>query len=181
MRHWVSCLGACCILVSLATPIAPIAAQPAPPPTQSAPLSDRQIRQLLTNILAAAQQRDPAAIATYLAPTAKITLIINGSTGEQRLSLNRAEYQQYLQQGFAVIQDYTSTISDINVTIAPDRKSAIATYRLTETTTVKNYPYTITAMTYARVRFEPTNQKILATQIDSRSTMTKKAIDQTAQ
>lgn len=177
MRHWVSCLGACCVLASLTTPTVPSAAQPAAAPAQPQPatLSDRQIRQILTDLLAAAQKRDSALIATYLAPTAQVTMIVSTSTGEQRLSLNRAEYEQYLQQGFAVIQDYTSTLSDVNILVAPDQKSAIVTYKLTETTTIANYPYAITAVTQARARFEPINQKIVATQIDSRSTLTRTA------
>lgn len=152
-------------------------AQPAIAQQTAKPINTNQVRKILDAILIAAQKRDTQAVVQYLAPQAVVDMAVQSIAGAQRLRLNREQYQQYLQQGFELAQDYSSTLSNVEVTVGPDGKTAIATYSLTETMNLKEPAITVTSSTTSQVRFEQLNNQVLATEIKSNSIIEAKAIE----
>lgn len=147
------------------------AQQPSSATSQPTSITTAQVRTILDAILAAAKKRDPNTVIKHLAPNASVDLTVQSPAGTQRLSLNREQYRQYLQQGFEIAQGYNSQLSNLKVQVDSTGKQAIATYTLLETVNLNQPAVIITSSTDATVRFQLVQGQILATQIKSVSTV----------
>jgi len=141
---------------------------------RSLTLTDTNIRQLVDAVQAAVDQRDTNGVMKFVAPQATIDLTIQSAMGSQQLRLTRAEYERYLQKGFAMIDRYNSKISNLKIQIASNRKSATVTYRLTEEATLKQQPRTLQSLSMATARLEVMQDQILMTAMRSMTKLTVK-------
>jgi hypothetical protein len=132
-------------------------------------IDDRQIRTILTTMQTAAQKRDTNTILQYLAPNVVIDMTVQSAFGNQQQRLSRTEYRQYLEQGYAITRNYTSTIENLQVKVASNGKSAIATYTLLEeiTVTMQSQPLAFKSESDASIKFELVQGKVLATSVKS--------------
>jgi hypothetical protein len=132
-------------------------------------ISEGQIHTILEQMQAASNKRDTKTIMKFLAPNATVLMTIEGMGQSQTMSLTRSQYYQYLQQGFYITENYQGTYADLKIQVMPDRKAAIATYVLNEEVTIKSQPGTIVSSSDATMKFEVVKDKILVTQIKSKS------------
>lgn len=126
-------------------------------------ITETQIRQILEQIRAAAKNRNASAIAKFMSPKVAIELTVQSASGSQTIRLSRDEYISYLQQGFAMRESYNTSYSNINIKIAPDGKSAIATFNVTEEVSLGEQ--TIQSTSSETVKFELMQGQILATSL----------------
>jgi len=130
-------------------------------------LTEAKIRQLADTMQTAVDQRNASGVMKFIAPKVAIDITLQSAMGTQQLRPTRAEYERSLREGFALIDRYTGKIANLKIQIAPDRKSAIATYLLTEETTLKQQPLTLTSSSNVMTRLEVMQDQILITAIKS--------------
>lgn len=128
-------------------------------------LNEAQIRQIVDQMQAASNKRDTKTIMKYLAPNAAIRMTIEVQGKSQTMSLTRAQYFQYLQQGFYITESYSGQYSDLKIKVMPNKKAAIATYVLDEELTLKNQPGTLVSSSDAAMKFELINGQVLVTDL----------------
>ena len=150
-------------LPTVAQPAGTIVAQ------RTTSITESQIRKILADMQTAATKQDVDGIMKYMAPTIAITMTIQTANGSETLTLTREQYRQYLQQGFEMIQGSRTKVSNLKVKVASNRKAATATYILTEETTLKDQPITVSAVTNQSVQFELVQGQILETSVKSTS------------
>ena len=137
-------------------------------------ISERQIRAIFNATKLAAEQKDVDGIMKYMAPNITIKMTLKLGSNSQQLSLSRAQYQQYLQQGFETTQRYSSKYTNLKIKIAPDGKTGTASYTLLEEATLKGQPGRLVSTSQETVKFERIKGQILATAVTSTSTIEMK-------
>lgn len=131
-------------------------------------ISEQQVRQILDAVQRATERRDANGILSYLAPNATLEITTESAlTGSQTLRLSREEYRRYLEEGLSLIETSSSRLSNLKVRIAPNGKAAIATYQITEETTLKDQPYRVSSRTTEATQFEIVQGRVLATRVKS--------------
>lgn len=126
-------------------------------------ITESQIRKILDEMKGATQNRNAAGVTKFMSANIAIELTVKAASGSQTIRLNRSEYSSYLQQGFAMRENYTGSYSNIKVKIQPDGKSAIATFNFTEQVGFQGQ--TIQSTSSETVKFELIQGQILATSI----------------
>lgn len=168
------------LLIGIALPVAwSIGATAHPVPdfikqSRTPTVRESQIRNILNAMETAANQKDVDGIVKYMAPNIIIKMTLKLGTGSQQLSLSRAQYQQYLQQGFETTQRYSSKYTNLKIKIAPNGKTGTAAYMLVEEATVKGLPGTLVSTSQETIKFERIKGQILATAATSNSTIEMK-------
>jgi hypothetical protein len=101
-------------------------------------------------------------------------MTIRSFGGTETLRLNREQYLRYNQQGMRLVQDYNARMTNLKIQVAANRKSAIATYTLTEQTTVafNNQSIPMVASSNTQATFELVGGKVLVTAIAATTTVT---------
>lgn len=146
--------------------------------TQATRISEPAIRSILEATQSATEQKDVKAILKYVAADATIDLTIDAPfVGSQNFQLSRQQYQRFLQEGFAATKMYRGKLSNLNVKIAADGKSATATYTLIEETTLVDQPATIASTGTETITFKLINGEILATAIQATSKLDIQGLD----
>ncbi|MBD2018723.1 nuclear transport factor 2 family protein [Leptolyngbya sp. FACHB-36] len=131
-------------------------------------ISAGQVQQILDAVQQATEKADIKTILSYLAPNATLEIRTQSSlTGPQTLKLSREEYRRYLEEGFQLIKASSSRMSDLKVQVAPNGRTAIATYQITEETTLKDQPITFSSVGTESVTFAIVQGRVLATQVRS--------------
>ena len=139
--------------------------------SRTSAISERQIRGIFNAMATATKQQDVDGIVKYMAPTIAIKMTLRLGKGSQQLNLTREEYRQYLEQGFAITQRYSSQYKNLKIQIAPNGQTGTATYTLVEEVTLKNQPVTVRSTSQETVKFEGIKGEILATAVTSTSTI----------
>ncbi|MBW4693187.1 MAG: nuclear transport factor 2 family protein [Lyngbya sp. HA4199-MV5] len=135
---------------------------------------DSQIRKILAAMAAAANQKDVEGLMKYMAPDITIKLTLRVGKGSQELNLSRAEYKQYLQQGFEATERYSGKYTNLKIQIAPNGKTGTATYTLVEEAKLKGQPVTLISTSQETITFEHIKGEILATAVMGDSTIVVK-------
>lgn len=139
--------------------------------SRASTISERQIRDIFDAMATATKQKDVDGIVKYMAPKIAIKMTLQLGTRSQQLSLTREQYRQYLEQGFAITQHYSSQYKNLKIQIAPNGQIGTTTYTLVEETTLKGQPGTITSTAQETVKFERIQGQLLATAVTSNSTI----------
>jgi ketosteroid isomerase-like protein len=134
-------------------------------------IRESQVRNILTAMETAANQKDVDGIVKYMAPNIIIKITVQLGTGSQQLSLSREQYRQYLQQGFETAQRRSSQYQNLKIQIAPNGQTATATYTLVEEATLKGQPGTFVSTSQETVKFERIKGQLLETAATSNSTI----------
>lgn len=142
--------------------------------SRTSAMSERQIRDIFNAMATATKQKDVDGIVKYMAPKIAIKMTLRLGTGSQQLNLTREEYCQYLEQGFAITQGYSSQYRNLRIQIASDGQTGTATYTLVEEVTLKSQPVTVRSTSQETVKFERIKGQILATAVTSTSTIAVK-------
>jgi ketosteroid isomerase-like protein len=125
-------------------------------------INETQIRQIIDAMQAASNSRNLDGIMQHLAPKVVIEMTIESPVAPQSFRLTKNEYRQYLQQGFGMTQNYSGKYSDLKVQVAPNGKSATATYLMTETIIVQNQ-ISLNSTSNSAMKFELIQGQILIT------------------
>jgi ketosteroid isomerase-like protein len=136
---------------------------------QANTINENQIREILEQMKLASSQKDTKAIMQFLAPDAIVQVTVEAMGKSQTMNLTRAQYYQYLQQGFYITDTYNGKYSNLKIQVTPNRKAAIATYVLDEEVTLKKQPGTLVSSSDASMRFEIVKGQILVTNLKSTS------------
>jgi hypothetical protein len=131
--------------------------------SQNTTINNRQVREILDTMQAASNNRNIENITKFLAPNVVIQMAIQFNANSQNLRLNREQYRQYLQQGFELTERYSGKYSNLKIQVMPNRKSAIATYRLLEEVTLKGQSTGVTSTSNVSMKFEVIQGQILVT------------------
>ncbi|MBW4578482.1 MAG: nuclear transport factor 2 family protein [Tildeniella nuda ZEHNDER 1965/U140] len=160
--------------VATAHPVSDSIKQASTPTASKSQLRESEIRAIFNATKLAAEQKDVEGIMKYMAPNITIKMTLKLDNGSQSLNLTRAQYQQYLQQGFEATQRYSSKYTNLKVKIAPDGKTGTASYTLLEEATLKGQPVTLVSTSQETIKFERIKGEILATAVTSDSTIVVK-------
>lgn len=152
------------------TPVAAIA-------LNASQISESNIRQILSQILAAAQSKNADGVVKFIAPEAQIRITMRTMGNTETVSLGRNQYHEYLKQGFQLSQDYNGTYTIQRVSIAPDGKTATVDYTQTEELKIENQPIVITSASQSTLTFKLIKGQILATLLVSDADITIKPVD----
>ena len=98
-------------------------------------LVEARLIALLTELDRAANSRDVDSLVRYVAPDARMTVVVHFSSTEQELTMTREQYRTSLMQSFAMAQEYRWTRADTDVRLAPDGRKALARFQGTESIT----------------------------------------------
>jgi hypothetical protein len=163
--HWKSAASAgLAVALIVCHPVsAGTIAQTQPVVSPKATVTDRQVRKILDTMQAASNNRNIENITKFLAPNVLIQMAIQFNANSQNLRLNREQYRQYLQQGFALTESYSGKYSNLKIQVMPNRKSAIATYRLLEEMTLKGQSTALASTSNVSMKFEVIQNQILVT------------------
>ncbi len=134
-------------------------------------IRESQIRKILDAMEAAASQKDVDGILKYMAPNITIKITVQLGTRAQHITLTREQYRQYLQQGFQTTQTRTGKYTKLKIQVAPNGKTATATYTLVEEATLVGQPGTFKSTTQETVKFEQIKGQILETAATSNATI----------
>lgn len=157
-----------------AHPVPDFIKQSRTPSVRESQLRESEIRAIFNATKLAAEQKDVEGIMKYMAPNITIKMTLKLGNGSQSLNLSRAQYQQYLQQGFETTQRYSSKYTNLKIKIAPDGKTGTAAYTLMEEATLKGQPVTLVSTSQETIKFERIKGEILATAVTSDSTIEMK-------
>lgn len=143
-------------------------AQTPPPPSPTARpratvITEAEVRAVLDQIIAASRRQDSDAMLQFLAPNATIDLTVRTVAGSRKLTLTRQQYADYLKQGLAAIEQHQSKYSGIKVRIAPDGKTATATYTVQESSRLRNQAVAIASVSNETVTFQRIQGQLQAT------------------
>ena len=139
--------------------------------SRASAMSERQIRDIFNAMAAATKQKDVNGIVKYMAPQIAIKMTLRLGKSSQQLNLTREEYRQYLEQGFAITQRYSSQYKNLKIQIASGGQAGTATYTLVEEATLKGQPGRLVSTSQETVKFERLKGQILATAVTSTSTI----------
>jgi hypothetical protein len=98
-------------------------------------LVEARLTALLTELDQAANRRNVEGLVRYVAPDARMTVIVQFSGTEQELTMTREQYRTSLMQSFAMAQEYRWTRTDTDVRLASDGRKAVARFHGTESIT----------------------------------------------
>ena len=126
-------------------------------------ITEAEVRATLDQIIAASRRQDSEAIVKFLAPNVTIDLTVRTAAGSRKMVLTRQQYADYLKQGLAAIDQYQSKYSVIKVRVAPDGKTATATYTVQESSRLKNQPISIASVSNETVTFQRIQGQLQAT------------------
>ncbi len=135
------------------------------PPTPG--IRESQIRQILHAMEVAVVHKDVDGILKYMASKITIKVTIQLGAGSQTLNLTRSQYRQYLQQGFEITERYSGKYTNLKIKIAPDGKTATASYTLVEEATLNGQPGTFISTAQETVKFERVQGQLLETSATS--------------
>ena len=136
-------------------------------PVREGQIRESQIRNILDAMEAAASQKNVDGILKYMAPNIIIKITVQLGGQAQQINLSREQYRQYLQQGFQSTQARRGKYTNLKIQIAPNGKTATATYTLIEEATLNGQPGTFQSTTQETVKFERIRGQLLETAVTS--------------
>lgn len=159
---WVAIAASCLLVspVSVAENRVPLTAKT---PAKVEKITESHVRRIISAMKTAADNRNVAGVVRYLSPDAVISMTVRTPTGSQSLSFSREEYRRYYQQGSQSIQTSSSSYSNLKVKIAPNGKTATATFNIIEQATTNTQ--TLTTRTAETVNFAIVEGQVLITSI----------------
>lgn len=137
-------------------------------------IRESEIRNILDAMEAAASQKDVDGILKYMAPTITIKITVQLGSRAQSISLTREQYRQYLQQGFQATQTRRGNYTNLKIQIAPNGKTATASYTLVEEATLEGQSGTFKSTAQETVKFERIKGQLLETAVTSKATIEAK-------
>ncbi len=161
-------LGAIAPLVAQAETLTALNHKQATKP-QASSITEAQVRQILNEMQTAVNKRSVADLVKFIAPNAVIEVNMQTMAGSQRVRLNREEYSQYLQQSYDLMENYRYKISNLKIKIAPNKKTATASYVLREEATVQNQAMTVHSTSLMKLAVM--QNRILVTSLSATSTV----------
>lgn len=167
LQRWFStCLAAiatsCLLFNPVATAKKPVSIT-AQAPAKVQKITESHVRRIISAMKTAADNRNVAGIVRYLSPKAAIEMTVQTPGGSQSLSFSRDEYRRYYQQGVQSIQSSSSSYSNLKIKIAPDGKTATATFNIIEQATTNGQP--LTTRTAETVNFAIVDGQVVITSI----------------
>jgi ketosteroid isomerase-like protein len=91
-----------------------------------AALTEASVNQMLNEVQAAVDEKSVSALAPYFTDDATITAVLPASMGGTS-TVTKQQYLESLKQGWGLPAEYTYEIQNIEIEIAPDGQTAVAT------------------------------------------------------
>lgn len=121
-------------------------------------ISETDIRKILKDILHSTNNREADKLLHYLAPSYTATL----KTENEEMSLNRKEYQDYLEAGWNGFGFYRARHENENIQISPDKQKATLETDVIEIASLTD-GLTVKLRSHQKLMFEIIDGKILIT------------------
>jgi len=100
-------------------------------------IGETEVKDLLKSVDEACRKKDVAGQIVMLSSNAQIVVVLKDKEGKtNRIEWKRAEYEKYLKQSAAALEDYQYERKDVKITIAEDGLSAKAVSSVFEKTTM---------------------------------------------
>ena len=125
-------------------------------------ISEADIRRILADILHSTNNRKADEMLHYLAPTYTATL----KTENEELSLNRKEYQDYLEEGWTGYGFYRARHENENIKISPDKQKATLETDVIEIASLTD-GLTVKLRSHQKMMFEIIDGKIYVTSTEA--------------
>lgn len=121
-------------------------------------ISETDVRKIVKDVLHSTNNREAEKLLHYLAPSYKGTL----KTEDEEMSLNRKEYQDYLEDGWSGYGFYRARYEGENINISPDKQKATLETDVIEIASLTDGA-TIKLRSHQKWMFEIIDGKILIT------------------
>jgi hypothetical protein len=153
-------IQSCLLLTSLLT-ITSCSSQPK--------ITEKNISEILSGIDRAVASKDVSGIVANISNTAKIE--VEDAASGKSMSFTKETYQKYSEEGFKVVNDYKSSRTNPQITIASNGESATATDVVDESVTINGKPMAMSTTESATFGLE--NGKVVITAIKGSMTIKK--------
>jgi tetratricopeptide (TPR) repeat protein len=128
-------------------------------------INEKDVFSVIETLDRAANNKNADTIVAQMAPTARVTMSIQGSSQYLDISMDAAKYLVYLKQGFSHSDKYELTRKDTRVSMSSDGKSAIVSGRTIEKVTARGL--TIITESPEMMVLEKQDEAIVITSIES--------------
>ena len=130
---------------------------------QAGQIDKATINSMLSEIDAAAQNKDASVVVKYISPDAKIVMYINVNGQKQVLKVTRAQYLDMLQQGWAVASNYKYQRNNTRIKILDGGSRAVVTASVVESMTIQGQ--TVKGTSKEKSTIELVNGKAMITKL----------------
>lgn len=132
-------------------------------------INEQMVRDLVDNFQLAVRSKDANAVISYFSDEAVIETTLALPGGQQKLTLNKAEYKALLEATWNQSEEYTYEVTDLSIRINSDKTVAIVSDTIIES--VKIMGQRMTTKTKEELVIEMINEKLLITSVVGVATM----------
>jgi hypothetical protein len=132
---------------------------------RSTPVTQQQIEQFLKAVDAAAARKDPSVLLDHLAKDAVIRVRSAGAFGPQIKTYTAKEYRASAKEQMALLKDYKYQRQETKIDIAPDKKIATITLKISEVLTIPQGTFHVESVQVSKCCAK--DDKLLLNSIDS--------------
>ena len=128
-------------------------------------ITEYEVKEYLGDMDRAVKAFNVPAMMALLSGDVRITLIVPGTGGDERITFTKSEYEAYLVAAAPLISGYVYSRSGTVITISPDGRGSTVSYELNETMTMEGHE--IRSVTTERLTLERRDGRLVAATLDA--------------